>query len=496
MKNADYNKVIDYLEHEHTASGETVKDEHGAPQLRDNFIIEGINCEPITFNAECWKTNERYKKNLKQNEIKSHSYIISFDPRDSIDNGLTLQEVQQFGIEFVNKYMPGYQTIVCSHADGTNGSGNMHCHIVINSIRIEDTDREGYMDQPTDNVAGFKHRCTPSFEKFIKIKVMEMCQDRGLYQVNLLEPAHEHVNDREYYMNLRGKQLEGESYQTKKEYIRIAIRDCANKSNDINEFKKLMEAKYDIHVHESRGRLSYILPGRERGITDRKLGTVYAKDYLEKVIKHEEVYYDYAAEKQYQTNDFMPASVRKLVDIASNEKARLNKGYERAVLISNIKKTAETLNILSEKGVSGLDELEKTLFILTTKLSGLTKEIKNVERQIADLKNVQQLKNDIIRIQPVMDELKTGKRSSEFRKKHESDLIIYKAATEKLKQYDLKSSDGSELNQLIELKNNLYEQRSQMKKDIRDLENAQHNLLQLSGHLKEVQRDLSHRERS
>ena len=149
MKSSDYNAAIEYLEYEHNSSGETIKDVNGVPQLRDNFIIEGINCEPLSFNNECHRVNEFYKKNQKRNEVKSHSYIISFDPRDSIDNGLTLEEVQKFGIEFVNRYIPGYQTIVCSHADGTNGSGNMHCHIVINSIRIADVNREAYMDQPS-----------------------------------------------------------------------------------------------------------------------------------------------------------------------------------------------------------------------------------------------------------------------------------------------------------------------------------------------------------
>lgn len=99
-----------------------------------------------------------------------------------------MQDVQAFGTEFASKYLPGYQTIVCTHSDGNNGSGNIHCHIVINSIRMMDVNREAYMDQFMDNLAGGKHRCTPEFERFIKSKVMEMCQLRGLYQVNLLEP--------------------------------------------------------------------------------------------------------------------------------------------------------------------------------------------------------------------------------------------------------------------------------------------------------------------
>ena len=62
MKSSDYNAVVEYLEYEHNSSGKTVKDEYGVPLLRDNFIIEGINCAPLSFNNECHRVNELYKK--------------------------------------------------------------------------------------------------------------------------------------------------------------------------------------------------------------------------------------------------------------------------------------------------------------------------------------------------------------------------------------------------------------------------------------------------
>ena len=487
MKSSDYNAAIEYLEYEHDSNGKIVKNEYDLPQLRDNFIIEGINCEPMSFNAECARINKLYGKNKSRNEIKSHSYIIAFDPRDSIDNGLTLQDVQNFGKEFVNKYMSGYQTIVCSHADGSNGSGNMHCHIVINSLRIMNIDREPYMDVPTDNLAGCKHRCTPEFERFIKAKIMEMCQERGLYQVNLLEPANERINDREYYLSLRGKQINGESYQTRKEYIRCAIRDCAGKSNSIEEFKLIMDKEYDIRIHESRGRFSYILPDREKGITDRQLGTIYTKSFIDKVLMQQEYYHDPSEDRIYRTNDYVSPDVKKLVDIAINEKARMSRGYEHAVIITNLKKTAETINLLSEKGINGVDALEHTLLEINDRCSDVSKEIKKIEQQIAEMKNVLELKSEIRRIQPIIEKLKSGQQSTAFRKEHEADLIIYKAVKEKLKglHSELKGFSEKKLSQeildLTEQKNILYEQRSQMKKDIRDLENAKHNILLLSG---------------
>ena len=50
-----------------------------------------------------------------------------------------------------------------THTDGHNQSGNIHTHIVINSVRKYSADREPYMTQPHDHEAGYKHRSTDKF---------------------------------------------------------------------------------------------------------------------------------------------------------------------------------------------------------------------------------------------------------------------------------------------------------------------------------------------
>lgn len=486
LKSSDYSAAIEYLEYEHEESGQVKRDVNGVPVLRDNFLIEGINCEPASFNAECHEVNELFNKNKKRDEVKSHSYIISFDPRDAIDNGLTMHDVQQFGMEFANKYLPGYQTIVCTHANGNNESGNIHCHIVINSIRIMDVPRETYMDRFSDNLKGIKHRCTYSFEHFIKGKVMEMCQERGLYQVNLLEPASERITDREYYLNLRVKDLGEESFQTRKEYIRCAIRECAARCNDLNEFQWMMKNSYDISVRISRGRLSFLLPDRERGIAERQLGTIYTKSFVEKVIRREEFYYDQHMKDAYRSNDYIPASVKKLVNLMKNEKAQQSRGYAHAVVLSNLKKSAETMNLLTENNIKGMGELDQSISKVRDVFNVTTKKIKTLEKQIAEMETVLKLKEECERIRPIIKTLKSGKVTNAYRKEHEGDLIVYKAVNEKLKHtgQNLKGFSienlKSEITLLSEQKNDLYEQRSRMKKDLKDLENAKYNIQRLT----------------
>ena len=44
--------------------------------------MDGLNCDPMSFDKECELTNAHFHKNKKREDIKSHHYIISYDPAD------------------------------------------------------------------------------------------------------------------------------------------------------------------------------------------------------------------------------------------------------------------------------------------------------------------------------------------------------------------------------------------------------------------------------
>ena len=160
-KNADYGAAEQYLTFEHDEfTMKPTLDENGRLMLREDYRIATLNCGDEDFAVACMRSNLRYGKNQKREDVKSHHYIISFDPRDAVDNGLTVDRAQALGEEFCRKQFPGHQAIVCTHPDGHNHSGNIHVHIVINSLRIEEVPFLPYMDRPADTRAGCKHRCT------------------------------------------------------------------------------------------------------------------------------------------------------------------------------------------------------------------------------------------------------------------------------------------------------------------------------------------------
>lgn len=89
-KSSSYGAALEYLIFKHDEIRKApILDQNGNRIMRDEFYLDGLNCEPYSFDAACQQLNREYQKNKNKNEIKSHHYIISFDPRDSTENCLT-----------------------------------------------------------------------------------------------------------------------------------------------------------------------------------------------------------------------------------------------------------------------------------------------------------------------------------------------------------------------------------------------------------------------
>ena len=122
-------------------------------------------------------------------------------------------------------------------------SGNIHTHIVINSVRKTAVERQPYMDKPHEEAAGYKHRSTDKFMNTFKKTVMDHCLQEGLHQIDLLAPAERKITQKEYMAQKHGQQKLDEINQkiiedglkptstvflTQKEYLRNAIDECAS----------------------------------------------------------------------------------------------------------------------------------------------------------------------------------------------------------------------------------------------------------------------------
>ena len=399
-KNADYSAAEAYLTFEHDEfTMKPTLDENGRLIPRQDYCIATHNCGDEDFAIACLRANLRYGKNQKREDVKSHHYIISFDPKDVPDHGLNVDLAQSLGEKFCKEHFPGHQAIVCTHPDGHNGSGNIHVHIVINSLRIMEVPFMPYMDRPCDTQPGMKHRCTNAAMEYFRSEVMEICHDAGLYQIDLLNGSRTRITEREYWAKKKGqlaldeentvlaeqglpiKQTKFETDKDKlREEIRMALSDAVNFENFA---EKLL--RRGITVKESRGRLPYLTPDRSKPITARKLGddfdkatvfAVFVRNAKRVRAKSDPVHSVPAMQRIINERD----TVNRMVDVsAAKEKG---KGYENWAKKYNLKNASRAYVLYQEMGFESPEELAAACDDSHEKLSDIRTEMKTVEAAI------------------------------------------------------------------------------------------------------------------
>ena len=494
--NANYSDTLEYLLFQHDEkTGEMLQNELGQKILRDEFYLAGLNCNPDTFDIECRMTNEAFKKNRRRNELKSHHYIISFDPADVSECGLTGKRAQELCLEFAKKNFPGYQAVVVTHTDGGNHSGNIHTHIVINSVRKNAVARQNYMDKPNEEKAGYKHRSTNRFLEHLKKEVMAMCEREGLHQIDLLSPAPEKVTEAEFRAKIRGQkklaQINQEivrkglkpvstTFQTQKDFLRKAIDECAGSARNFKEFQSLLLENYNISVILQRGRYRYLHPDRDLRITEKALGTDYGMEHLEKrflqndngiqpehrTTTHHSVHGDY--HKDPTAIFYYRTHLRLVVDLQTNVKAMQSEAYARKVKITNLQQMANTLIYIQEHGYDTRENLSKIISETSAKLNEAQESLDELSAELKTLNSQIHYTGQYFSSKGTYTKFIRSRSKKKFRSEHASELQAYEQARDWLKSF---YTDGKMLSMksLKSRKQNLQDKISSQKQALQEL---------------------------
>ena len=516
-KNADYGAAEQYLLFEHDEfTMKPVLDETGRLIPREDYRLSTLNCGGEDFAVACMRANLRYEKNQRREDVKSHHYIISFDPRDGPDNGLTVDRAQELGEKFCAEHFPGHQALVCTHPDGHNHSGNIHVHIVINSLRIEEVPFLPYMDRPADTKAGCKHRCTDAALRYFKSEVMEMCHREGLYQIDLLNGSKNRVTDREYWAQKKGQAaLDKQNapmiadgitprqtkFETNKEKLRQTIRAALSAATSFEDFSSLL-LREGVAVKESRGRLSYLTPDRTKPITSRKLGDDFDRAAVLAVLERNAAR---ATEKaaaipeypRHGKTGIQPTKapqtapkqdgVQRLVDIEQKKAEGKGKGYEHWAKIHNIKQMAKTLNVYQQYGFTSPEQLEAAFDTAYEEMRQTSGELKTLETKLQGKKELQRQVLAYAKTKPARDGLKaqkSPKAREAYRQAHESDFIIADAAARYFREHGItrlpaRKALQDEIEQLVSKKSGLYNTYQEQKQRFKELQTVKRNIDQI-----------------
>ena len=468
-KNADYGETQRYLMFQYNEDTmKPILDENGRLIPREEYYLDGINCDSFTFDMECKELNAQYRKNQTFDEIKSHHYILSFDPKDTEESGLTGERAQQLGLEYARKNFPGHQALVCTHTDGHNQSGNIHVHIVINSLRKHDVERQDFMERPCDSRAGYKHHLTNDYLSYLKQDVMDLCHREQLHQVDLLSPAERKVTDREYHAQRRGQKkldtLNREmtaggitprktKFETQKDFLRNAIEEAAASARSLEEFQKQLLDNYHISLKISRRRFSYLHPECGKYITGRNLGTRYEKEYLLSVWeKNSKCHQNLSPEPDTSDkpsafanqNDlpafvFIKSELRLVIDLQNCAKAQANSSYARKVRLSNLQQMAKTVAYIQEHGYDTEDDLKAAFDEAQAQTTEMRKTLRSTEKKLREVNEQIHYTGQYLANKSVYREFLTCKNKKKFRLEHQTEITLYETARKILKEH---SEDG------------------------------------------------------
>ena len=493
-KNSDYTAIEAYLVYQHDEfSGKVILDEQGRPMLRDSYLIDTLECGDFSFATACLLANRKYGKNTQHGDIKSHQYIISFDPRDAADNGLTMEKAQALGLKFCEENFPGHPAIVCTHPDGHNHSGNIHVHIVIGSIRMREVERKPYMQKPRDWCEGMKHSSTAQTMRHLRVEVMELCEGAGLYQIDLLNGSKVRVSEREYWMKQRGQlKLDHENaallatgqqptqtkFETAKEVLRRQISEVLNVATSFEDFSDRLLQQYGITVKESRGRLSYLPAGRKKFIRAHSLGDKFEKELVLATLKEN-------AKSQpiilHSNLEEKPDRIKKLVDIQAKLKQGKGIGYERWAKKHNLKAMAQTLILLQEKGLLNEDALDRRIEELQSQYDHAKEVVLDLDARMKSTRKLLEQVAAYNNTKNIAQQLKTAKRPAVFEEQHRAELTAYRAAAAYFKANDITKLPSpkkleAEYAQLASEKAKFYEQYKEAKEELLKLKTAKQNV--------------------
>lgn len=502
-KNADYGEAERYLIFQHDEyTQKPILDENGHMLIREEYYLDGINCDSFTFAAECQETNAYFHKNQSYNEIKSHHYIISFDPKDRDEHGLTGELAQQLGVEYAKENFPGHQALVCTHTDGHNGSGNIHVHIVINSIRKYDTEPQPYMEFDRDSKAGYKHHLSDRYRIYLKQKVMDMCTANGLNQVDLLTPAERKISEKEYWAKRRGqKKLDKHNaefekkgltprqttFQTEKQYLRDAIDTVTSQAISQEDFSRLLSEKYNITFKVSRGRYSYLHPNRSKYITGRSLGTLYEEKHLLQIFQENSTSqitenpvpdisqvvnsstptvsaYTATTTEAPHTFLFIKSDLRLVTDLQHCIKAQQSQAYAQKVKLSNLKMMAQTVAYVQEHGFQSRADLDAALSDASAQSTDARNTLKSTENTLKNVNEQIHYTGQYLANKSIYSDYRKSRNKEKFYDDHRAELTLYESALRILKE----KSQGNKLptlKMLREEKNRLTELQTMQRED-------------------------------
>lgn len=218
-------------------------------KTEDRILTAHLNCDP---GRECRQMLDTKRRYSKENGVQYYHVIQAFKPRE-VSPELALEIAQKFAEE----HLPGYEVVIGIHVD----KAHVHAHLIFNSVNADTGEKY--------------HSNSRSYYKQIRATSDRLCREHGL-SVIMQGETGKAVSYIEWLRQSKGQ-------PTFRSMLEADLRTAIKDANSLGHVFLLMEHQgYEIN-HGNR--LGFRLRGQERFMYPGRKNPLFTEDGIRAAIQ-------------------------------------------------------------------------------------------------------------------------------------------------------------------------------------------------------------------
>ena len=403
----------------------------------EKILVSSFGCSYETADLEFGFT---LSQAMEKGNNLAHHLIQSFAPGE-----VEYEKAHEIGRQLADAVTKGqHEYVLTTHID----KGHIHNHIIFCAVNFVDHHKYNSNKRTYYNIRNTSDR---------------LCRENGL---SVVEPSE---NKGKHYAEYQADKA-GKSWKSK---LKIAVDALIPQVSSFEELLQRLEAAgYEI----KRGKyISCRAQGQERFTRLKTLGADYTEEAITERINGKRT-------RAAKAPKIEQRGVSLIIDIENSIKAQQSRGYEQWAKIHNLKQAAKTVNFLTEHKIEQYTDLVARIDEITAASEQAADALKNVERRLADMAVLIKNITTYQKTKPVYEAYKMAKNKEQFCSAHESDLILYEAATKALRAANVGGKHPSvaalqaEYAKLTEQKEALYADYGKLKKQVKEYDTMKRNI--------------------
>ncbi|MBR3873081.1 MAG: relaxase/mobilization nuclease domain-containing protein [Clostridia bacterium] len=415
-------------------------------------FITSYACDHRTADLEFMLSKREYI--AKTGRIRGKDDVIAYHLRQSfVPEEITPQEANRLGQELARRFTHGeHAFIVATHTDRKH----IHNHIIFHSVNLE---------------------CDRKFKNF-------WGSSQALRRLNdtiCIENGYSIVEQPKGHGKSYNKWLGDRAKPGTRDILRAMLDEAlTQKPASLDDLFSLLQ---NAGCKVKRGKqISLRGPEQKRFCRLDTLGNGYDEVSLLAVL---------SGERQHQpsrkASSVPAAKVNLLVDIQAKLHAGKGPGYARWAKVFNLKQMAQTLNYLSEMGLTDYDELAAKTQDATHRCSELDAKIKVAEKRLGEIAILKTHIINYIKTRETYAAYRQSGYSKRFLTEHESEILLHRAAKKAFDDLGVKKLPTvkklqSEYAEILTEKKKDYAEYRALRTEIRQLLTAKANVDLILGH--------------